>query len=151
MHFDKPFSRVPLSPTLRWLLQVSLSFFTMSFSDGCSLSTLRRLWNLAGLTAFWSPTMLSSLVFLCTSDSPTMLTSFTCLFDMRLLEYSSHACSSRSCSSLMRSAEHLRKASDSSLKVVTIFFNLELVGLGGESAQEQSKIMLIKAMMHIIS
>ena len=147
MQCDKPFSPVPLSPTLRWLLYVSLSFFTMSFSDGCSLSTLRRFWKLAGLAAIWSPTALSSLVFLCTADCPVMLTSSTWFFDMILLEYSSHVSSSRSSISLMRSAEHFRKASDSSPRVAALFFNLKLLGLGGESAQRQSKIMLFKAMM----
>ena len=147
MQCDKPFSPVPLSPTLRWLLYVSSSFFTMSFSDGCFPSTRRRFWKLAGLTAICSPTALSSRAFLCATDSPTMLTSSTCFFDIAFLEYSSHASSSESSISLMRSAEHLRKASDSSLEVVSLFFDLKLVGLVGESAQEQSKIMLFKAMM----
>ena len=47
----------------------------------------------------------------------------------------------------MRSAEHFWKASDSVFKVVALFFDLELLGLGRESAQGQSKIMLSKAMM----
>ena len=138
MQCDKPFNPVPLSPTLRWLLYVSLSFFTMSFSDGCFPSTRRRFWKLAGLTAICSPTALSSRAFLCATDSPTMLTSSTCFFGMTLLEYSSHASSSGSPISLMRSAEHLRNASDSSLRVAAIFFDLKLLGLGGESAQGQS-------------
>jgi len=82
-----------------------------------------------GSTAIWFPTALSNLIFLCMTDSPTMLTSSTS-FDVILLENRYHARTSGSSISLMRSAEHFWKASDSSLKVAALFFGLELLGLG---------------------
>ena len=100
---------------------------------------------MSGSSAIVSLTALSSLVFLCTLDSPTVLTSSTTLSDMTSSEYSSHARSSGSSIALMRLAEHFRKAFDSALIGVAGFSSaLGLPGLGacrdGESGCGQSKI-----------
>ena len=134
---DEPFSSVSLPSTSSWLSNAVLSFSATSFSDGCLLSVWRRFWNLAGWIVIWALTALSSLVFLCTPDSPTMLTSSTTVSDMTSSEYSSHASSSGSCIPLMRSAEHFRKASDAALRgAAPLFFGLELLGLGESRAGE---------------
>ena len=138
LHCDKPFSPLPLLPTVRRVLYIVSSLSTVFFNGGCFLSTLRRFLNLVGSTAIWSPTALSSRAFLCATDRPTMLTSSTCFFDIALLEKRSQARSSGSSISLMRSAEHFWKVSDSSLRVATLF-NLELVGLDESGAGEYKK------------
>ena len=94
-----------------------------SFSGGCFLSACRRFWNLAGWASIWFPTALNSFVFFSTADRPTVLTTSTTVFDTTPAEKSSHASTttSWSCTTLMRSAEHFRKASEAALDMSSVF------------------------------